>query len=404
MTEISGQKNKNKVLIVSLWEFNRWFKIKDQVKTLIITVIISLVFFGGRSFIEKHGNKEINIAILNQKILPLSIGKENNIKIVEKKGFGKEELERLVEKGEIDGLLIINNTEEAELIVNKEPIWINQLKEKFVQASFKKRITLSGIPREKISELLKPGSIKVIYGENSKKPVEIGVKIAAGMVIALMIFGIFLSFSYQFVAITGEKQQHVTELIISAISPQTWIDGKIIGLSLLSLVSVFNYIISATIFVFIANSFGSGWNIPMTLSNPVLLGILIILGIGGFLFWNTFFTGFAATINDPNTSTKSSLMFLPILPVGLAFAALKNPDSLLMKILSLFPLTSPPALAGRLVLSTVPLWETIVALILLFGSIWYLRKAAGKVFAAAILMYGKEPSFKEMFSWMKRTS
>ena len=80
-----------------------------------------------------------------------------------------------------------------------------------------------------------------------------------------------------------------------------------------------------------------------------------------------------------------------------------KPDSLVMKVLSIFPLTSPAILSVRLVLTNVPFYETLSAISLLLLSIWFLRKVAGKIFALAILMYGKEPSWREMTRWARET-
>lgn len=87
---------------------------------------------------------------------------------------------------------------------------------------------------------------------------------------------------------------------------------------------------------------------------------------------------------------------LPILPLALAFVLLKTPDALFMRLLGLFPLTSPTVLSGRLVLGEVAWWEFPLAIVLLLGAISLMRRAAGKIFSLGILMYGKEPSWGEI--------
>jgi ABC-2 type transport system permease protein len=216
-----------------------------------------------------------------------------------------------------------------------------------------------------------------------------------------MLLGVFLGLAYQFVAITGEKQLRITEVIVSAISPQTWIDGKILGISFLSLAMLVTYSLTSVIFVFISSLFGSGWSLPLVITNPLLIIYLFIFSLAGFFFWNTFFSAIAATINDPNTSARGSLMMVPAIPVAIAFFALGNPDSIAMRILSLFPLTSAPVISARLVLTDVSIIEIVASLFLLILSTLYLRKAAGKIFALSVLMYGKEASWKEISKWIK---
>jgi len=66
-----------------------------------------------------------------------------------------------------------------------------------------------------------------------------------------------------------------------------------------------------------------------------------------------------------------------------------------------FPLTSSSVLPLRLLLAEVAPWEVPLALALLAGVIWVLRRAAGKIFALGMLMYGKEPTIREMWRWAR---
>ena len=58
-------------------------------------------------------------------------------------------------------------------------------------------------------------------------------------------------------------------------------------------------------------------------------------------------------------------------------------------------------LPARLVLTDVAWWEVPVAVLLLLAAVALLRRAAGKVFALAMLMYGKEPTWREVWRWAR---
>jgi ABC-2 type transport system permease protein len=134
---------------------------------------------------------------------------------------------------------------------------------------------------------------------------------------------------------------------------------------------------------------------------PEVWLVLIPLAALGFLFWNTAFAAVAATIDDPNTSARGGLMMLPLLAMVLAFLRIGNPDGALTQFLAVFPVTSPAFLTLRLMLTTVPVWEIILALVLLLAAVALMRRAAGKIFGMGILMYGKEPSWTEMLRWIR---
>jgi ABC-2 type transport system permease protein len=45
----------------------------------------------------------------------------------------------------------------------------------------------------------------------------------------------------------------------------------------------------------------------------------------------------------------------------------------------------------------------VVACVALVGTIWLLRRAAGKIFHLGMLIYGKEPNWREIWRWARET-
>ncbi|WP_233006890.1 ABC transporter permease [Rheinheimera faecalis] len=217
-------------------------------------------------------------------------------------------------------------------------------------------------------------------------------KIVSGGLLLLMAIGVFSGFGFMFTAITTEKQQRVTEQLLTLISTKEWIDGKILGISLFCLKSMittglFFYIMIQAI----ALAKGNGlYVLPITVLELASTLIFVSLGL---LLINSFMAGFAATIDDPNHSSRSIMMFLPTVPLGVVFSAMDNAEGTLMHVLSLFPLTSFAAMPMRMASVSVPWWEWILSLILLIACLFWLKNAASRVFELGIRMYGKEPEW-----------
>ena len=110
---------------------------------------------------------------------------------------------------------------------------------------------------------------------------------------------------------------------------------------------------------------------------------------------------FASTIDDPNSSTRGPLMFLPTLFSIAGFMVMRTPDSMFARVTGLFRLTSSAVMPARLALTEVPAWEIGLSAALLLGGAYAARRVAGKVFAVAMLMYGKEPSWGEVRKWAR---
>ena len=49
----------------------------------------------------------------------------------------------------------------------------------------------------------------------------------------------------------------------------------------------------------------------------------------------------------------------------------------------------------------VPIWQQVVSVLILFGTFIGMVWFAAKIYRVGILMYGKKPSYKEIFKWLK---
>jgi len=132
------------------------------------------------------------------------------------------------------------------------------------------------------------------------------------------------------------------------------------------------------------------------LFKELFVGTLIYAVVLGFFDDHT-------SIVETQSYTYVFLAAIVLEVLTCAAFAVKDPDSAISQALSMFPLTSPAALACRLVLTEVPGWQIVTAFLLILGCIWLLRRAAGKIFHLGVLMYGKEPGLREMIRWLRET-
>lgn len=66
------------------------------------------------------------------------------------------------------------------------------------------------------------------------------------------------------------------------------------------------------------------------------------------------------------------------------------------------PGTSSTAMPIRLFLGEVAWWEVATCLLFLLVGVYILRLAAGRIFAAGIMLYGKEPTWFAVIRWAIR--
>jgi len=122
--------------------------------------------------------------------------------------------------------------------------------------------------------------------------------------------------------------------------------------------------------------------------------------LAGVYLCTAFMAAIAAAIDDPNHSAKTSIMLLPLLPMFITFVTLDSPSGWALTFLSFFPITSFAAMPVKMSLIDVPLWHPLLSLALVMALCIWIRTAAARLFKMGMNMYGKEPSFKEMMSWL----
>ena len=55
----------------------------------------------------------------------------------------------------------------------------------------------------------------------------------------------------------------------------------------------------------------------------------------------------------------------------------------------------------RLSVGAAPLWQVLLSVVLMIGSIIGLIWFTGKIFRVGVLMYGKKPNLPEVLKWIK---
>lgn len=383
---------------VTLWEFQRFFKPKNELKGIVIMLLVSVIFFFAGKYVLNDRLPEIEIAVINDTDKALTALLHKDFKIHHIKPNAKDSvLNELKNNKKL--VLIDHYNKQFNLFAYKSSSDVNALKTYLDSYSSKQEMQKLGINEKQLASIMSPASISETYvvQANSGKRV-----ILAYFFAGLMVLTVFLCFSYQFIAITGEKQLKITEQIVSAISPQTWMDGKILGITLTGLSSMFTYSVMSVIGGMIFFQF-TGTPVSSILDYLYLPSIVLYLPFAliGVLIWNALLAGVASIITDPNNSGKSALMLLPVAFVVASFLVIRDPDSGLAVFLSWFPLTSATSMPMRWAITEVTFWQISGSFVLLILTFYVLRKIAAKIFRVSILMTGKEPSWKEVYQFLK---
>jgi len=382
---------------VARWELVRYAKPKQQAAGFFFTVAVLL----GISFMGQltGAPTEIEVAVVGAEHLP-TLPDSAGIFIVTDHPPGEEtRLRAQVEKGELDGLLTLAPGGEGELFTQRNVQWASTLESHLSMALSLHRLGESGLEPDRLAYIQAPFQLEERTGE---PPRSRAATVTALIALGLALYALFTGIGYIFASVTGEKQNRISEQVVSAIPAQTWIDGKILGLAGVAVVNIVNLVLALGVWFLLRLAiWGQPIPIPPAVEQPSLLALALLFVVLGFFLWFAFITAVAALVNDPHNSNRSLLMFLPMLSAAPAFLAVTEPDATWVLVLSIVPPTSFAVMPARVLVGAVPTWEVALSIALLVGAALIARRAAGKVFRLAMLIYGKDPSWGEVRRWLR---
>lgn len=355
--------------------------------------------------------------------------------------FSKSSLESaksIVVEREYFGLIYIPEVEnENELAAavqffGKEPPGLGTIQaiEKTIAERLTKReLVASGVSLEKLNEAKAEVEVQIqnFSGQRTSKMSNYIKMFFGGAAGYLLMMFIIIYGNMVMRSVIEEKTNRIIEIIVSSVKPFQLMMGKVIGTSLAGITQFSIWVVLGALLLWGA-SMAVGLDVLASgsptasavkeLSHPEIAQLILdirnlpmaslilfflIYFIGGYFLYSAIYASIGAAV-DSETDTQQ-FMFPVILPLMLGiyvgfFAVVENPHGSISTIFSMIPLTSPIVMLMRIPFG-VPWWEIAISIALLiitnFGVLWL----AAKIYRVGILMYGKKPSYKEIYKWLK---
>lgn len=294
-------------------------------------------------------------------------------------------------QGKVEKALFFRNLQRE----NIDPSQIDKAQERV-------KISLTNFSGDKSSEAA--GWIKLIFGSMAGYLLMIFIVVYGNMIMRSVI---------------EEKVNRIVEVIISSVPARTLLLGKIIGTSLVGITQFAIWLLLGGALLSFLPSLQD--SVPaaedshmlsdfITEVNTLPLGKLsvcfLLYFIGGYLVYSAFYAMIGAAV-DNETDTQQFL--LPVLtPLILAiyvgiFTVIEAPHGTVSVIFSYIPLTSSVVMLMRIPFG-VSWGELLLSLGLLYAFFFLSIWVAARIYRVGILSYGKKPSYKELFKWLRMSN
>lgn len=198
--------------------------------------------------------------------------------------------------------------------------------------------------------------------------------------------------------ISKEKENRVTEVLLTSITPRQLLTGKILGLGLVGLGQTLLWLGTSYLLL---NRSGQTFKLPTEIHLPVSFLIWgLVFFLLGYAVYASLMAGLGALA--PNLREASQVTFvitLPlIVPLFLSSSVfMQEPNGPIATGLSLFPLSAPVAMMARLSAGGVPWWQAPLAAVLLALTAVLILRAVAGMFRAQALLSGQGVNIKLYF-------
>jgi len=218
------------------------------------------------------------------------------------------------------------------------------------------------------------------------------------IIAGIMFFVVIMtSGGYLLQAVVEEKENRTMEIVITSVSPNQLMTGKIIGNIAVGLTQLVAWLIFAWIGLKVGGQF---WPVLQDFSLPAnYVAVLLLVLLPSFVMIAALMAAIGATMTELREAQQVQGLFsLTIMvPYYLSSSLMMNPNSPLAIGLSYFPLTAPVTILMRFSSTVIPAWQIAIHILLLIAfaaaAIWF----SGRAFRMGMLRYGKKLSLKEIF-------
>jgi ABC-2 type transport system permease protein len=419
---------------------NKSFIIMTFLSPMIMIGLIALVAY----LSQINNNQDRTISILDETGLFESVfTNSEHISYVYLTDINLENAKELINSKEEYGLLYIQQAKDSSKLYSDAKFYsedspsltiISDLETMLEKKLEDEKLIQGGVDIEKI----KASRTRITIGQESFKgektsKIDSYLKLAFGGAAGYLLFMFIIIYGNMIMrSVIEEKTSRIIEIIISSVKPIQLMMGKIIGTSLAGVTQFVIWIILGGVMVFVVSAiFGidimqmqtpqqemieqamasseaqnQAQELMTAFINLPLLNLCVaflFFFLGGFLLYSSLYAAIGAAV-DSETDTQQFMMPI-IMPLVIAvyvgvFTVIEDPHGMVSTVFSFIPLTSPVVMLMRIPFG-VPIWQQVLSLGILVATFVFTVWFAAKIYRVGILMYGKKPSYKELFKWLK---
>lgn len=423
----------------------REFQSRVKKKSFIIMTLLGPLLFGGLmvapALIASLPDGPKKVLIVDQSGLLLKYGAKSDdkhiLEFIDPNQFDRNtSIEVLQGEDDLDALFFIEVSDSGDpdfwkrnaSIYGKEDISLgleSYCTDLLETAIFKEKLQEQGVEYAVVEQAKTEVTLRTFnLSESAEQESATELKIVVGYACGFFIYIFIFLYAAQIMrGVIEEKTSRIIEVLISSVRPFQLMIGKIFGIGTVGVLQFVIWVVLSIVIFQVASSvfladylnpenitagtqvstdgidfINQFMNLPLS---TILFGFLFYF-VGGYLLYGALFAAVGSAV-DSETDSQQFMAPLAIpLVLGLIVSSnvIENPHSDLAFWFSMIPFTSPIVMMVRIPFD-VPTWELALSMALMIIGFLATTGIAARIYRVGILMYGKKPTYKELWKWIR---
>jgi ABC-2 type transport system permease protein len=283
---------------------------------------------------------------------------------------------------------------------DKTPADLSGYIDQVLTASLATRVATEDGVSIPVDRITQPANLTVHVEDSGRQMDEEGF---IPLVVIPVVFAFVLTLAAQMTGgflmsgLVEEKTNRVMEVLVTSITPEQMLVGKIIGLGLLGLLQLAFWVLMAFIALTVG---GKQLDFLNDVTIPIdLLMVAVTYFLLGYALISTFMAGIGAVVGSEQESRQYAgfISLILFIPYFFLVMFIQNPNNPVPVGLSLFPFTAPMAMIMRFGFTPVPLWQLALSILLLIATVILIAWLSAQIFRWGLLRYGKRLRIRDLF-------
>lgn len=206
-----------------------------------------------------------------------------------------------------------------------------------------------------------------------------------------------------------EKQSRVAEVVLSSVSANKLLAGKVLGVGAVGMTQLLIWTASGVAIYRLRAPLMEqlGREASTTMALPdVSFGVWVLFlayFLLGFLLYAALFAAVGAMVGSEQEAQQAAQPVILLIVASIVFMqpVLFDPTSTMAQVTTIIPFMSPILMPMRMSMVPLPLWEMATSLGVLALSCAACIWLAARIYRVGLLMYGKRPTLRELARWVR---